>query len=115
MIVARPAIAVSLLAAGLVAVGIAVRAAEPPRGGDATTGRMLYFDHCQGCHEREIHWRDRRLVRDWTGLVAEVRRWQRNSGLAWSEAEILAVARHLNDTHYRLPGPGGQELAAHRP
>lgn len=81
-------------------------------GGDETTGRMLYTAQCNGCHRAQIHWRDKRIARDWVTLVQEVRRWQQNSGLAWSEDEILAVARYLNATWYRFPAVPGRELAS---
>lgn len=103
----------ALLALATTAIGGAfAQPAAPAPAVDETTGRLLYIAQCHGCHEREIHWRDRRIVRDWAGLVGEVRRWQRNSGLAWSDDEILAVARYLNTAYYRFPVGGGSELAA---
>ena len=99
---------------GLLLMAIAAGAlAQPPAaaGGDETTGRILYDAQCNGCHLKEIHWRDRKVARDWPSLVREVRRWQRNSGLAWSDDEVLAVARYLNATWYRFPADAGKELA----
>lgn len=72
---------------------------------------MLYDAHCNACHLKEVHWRDRRVVRDWPDLLREVRRWQRNSGLAWSDDEVLAVAHYLNATWYRFPATGSREIA----
>lgn len=77
-----------------------VAAAEPERG------RLLYSTYCDGCHTEQVHWRDNRRVSDWASLLAEVRRWQRNIRLDWSTEDVEAVARHLNQLHYRLPGPG---------
>lgn len=85
--------------------------AQAPSGGDGTTGRILYDAQCNGCHLKEIHWRDRKVARDWPSLVREVRRWQQNSGLAWSDDEVLAVARYLNATWYRFPADAGKDLA----
>ncbi len=85
--------------------------AQAPSGGDGTTGRILYDAQCNGCHLKEIHWRDRKVARDWSSLVREVRRWQQNSGLAWSDDEVLAVARYLNATWYRFPADAGKDLA----
>ena len=82
-----------------------------PTGGDETTGRALYNAQCNGCHRAQIHWRDKKIVQDWPSLLREVRRWQQNSGLVWSDDEILAVARHLNATWYRFPAEAGKELA----
>jgi mono/diheme cytochrome c family protein len=88
--------------------------ATPPAG-DETTGRMLYVAHCHGCHQTQIHWRDHKIAHDWPGLVREVRRWQRNAGIAWSDEEILAVGHYLNATFYRFPVVDAKELAVHRP
>jgi mono/diheme cytochrome c family protein len=108
---ARVAFVVALAAA--CAGGAQAQRADPaPPAADETTGRMLYVAQCHGCHQAQIHWRERRIARDWAGLVGEVRRWQQNSGLAWSDDEILAVARYLNATYYRFPAGGSSELAA---
>lgn len=66
-------------------------------------GQLLYTTHCIECHNTQMHWRDERQARDWDSLKAQVRRWQGNAGLAWSDADIVEVARHLNDTIYRYP------------
>ena len=50
-----------------------------------------------------MHWRDKRLATDWPRLKQEVRRWQAAAQLGWTDADIVAVARHLNETIYRLP------------
>jgi hypothetical protein len=88
--------------------------AQSPSGGDETTGQMLYDAHCNACHSKELHWRDGKIARDWAGLLAEVRRWQRNAGLAWSDDEVLAVARYLNASRYRFPAGAGKEVALSR-
>jgi mono/diheme cytochrome c family protein len=103
---------VALLLAVTVSGSVQAQGAAPsPSGGDETTGRMLYTAQCSGCHLAQMHWRDRKIAVDWTTLVREVRRWQQNSGLAWGEDEILAVARHLNVTWYHFPSVAGKELA----
>ncbi len=66
-------------------------------------GELLYENHCIACHQREIHWRDKSVVRDWTSLVAQVDRWQKYGGLNWDAGEVAATARYLNSLHYRLP------------
>lgn len=71
-----------------------------------TRGRLLYETHCIACHNSQMHWRDGRVVRDWPGLVTQVRNWQERVKLQWTDADILEVARHLNRTIYRLPQPG---------
>lgn len=66
-------------------------------------GAMLYDTHCITCHTTQMHWREQRLATDWDSLRLQVRRWQGNAGLSWSEEDIDAVAKHLNDTIYRFP------------
>lgn len=70
-----------------------------------TRGQLLYETHCIACHTTQMHWRDQRLATDWPTLLAQVRRWQGEARLSWTEADIEAVARHLNDTIYRHPRP----------
>jgi mono/diheme cytochrome c family protein len=66
-------------------------------------GELLYNTHCIACHSTQMHWREQRLARDWPSLKAQVRRFQGVAGLAWTEEDIGAVTRHLNDTIYRFP------------
>ncbi len=68
-------------------------------------GELLYTTHCIACHNEQVHWRDKKLARDWRGLRAEVRRWQKVSGLRWSEDDIDAVTRYLNPIYYHYPAP----------
>jgi mono/diheme cytochrome c family protein len=68
--------------------------------GPASRGELLYNTHCIACHSTELHWRDNKLATDWPTLKAQVRRWQGNAGLRWSEADVVEVARFLNDTIY---------------
>lgn len=93
--------------AGLAWLLAALSAAGPALAQGATPGRgqLLYETHCVACHDTQKHWRDDRIVRDWAGLVEQVRRWQGRASLNWPEADVLAVASHLNDRIYRLPRP----------
>lgn len=68
-----------------------------------TRGALLYETHCGTCHSKELHWRDKRLAKDWAGLASQVRRWQDNAGLNWSGEDIGAVAEYLNERIYRYP------------
>jgi len=74
-------------------------------------GALLYETHCTMCHSTDIHWRDKKLATDWSSLLFQVRRWQANIGLNWSEAEINDVALHLNTLHYRFRIPGRKDLS----
>ncbi len=63
-------------------------------------GKLLYETHCNACHTAQIHWRKQKLATDWNSLKAQVRRWQANAGLLWSEQEIMDVTYYLNKAHY---------------
>lgn len=66
-------------------------------------GQLLYSTHCISCHSTDMHWRNNRLAYDWESLKSQVRRWQGNTGLQWADADIVEVARYLNDTIYQFP------------
>jgi mono/diheme cytochrome c family protein len=68
-----------------------------------TRGELLYATHCIACHTTQMHWRDKKLASDWASLEAQVRRWQGEALLHWSEDDIIAVTRHLNQGIYRFP------------
>ncbi len=68
-------------------------------------GELMYSTYCIACHAEQVHWREKKLVTDWSSLVAEVRRWQLNGNLEWSSDDIDVVARYLNAVHYRYPMP----------
>ena len=80
-----------------------------------TRGGLLYTTHCVACHTTQMHWRNDRLAVNWESLKAQVRRWQGNADLAWSEADITEVSRYLNDTIYRYPAPTVQVALVSRP
>ena len=69
----------------------------------ADRGELLYTIHCIACHSEQLHWRNGKIASDWPRLKAEVRRWQAAARLHWSEDDIVAVARYLNETIYHLP------------
>ncbi len=45
------------------------------------------------CRNKQVHRRDRKLAIDWGRLKGLVRRWQATAALAWSEADVVEVAR----------------------
>lgn len=92
--------AFSRFAAGLLGAAVV---ATPALAQDR--GELLYSAHCVVCHAEQVHWRAKRAATDWSSLRAEVRKWQGVASLAWSEEDVLAVARYLNDTIYRFPVP----------
>lgn len=73
---------------------------------DVSRGELLYSTHCITCHSAQMHWRDKKVATNWTSLKEEVRRWQRTSGLGWSEEDVTAVASYLNAQFYHFPATG---------
>ncbi len=90
-------------ATGLLAACTVLAFGAPVRA--QTRGELLYTTHCIACHSSQIHWREKRLATDWGSLLVQVRRWQANAALGWTEDDVLQVARHLNETLYRFPRP----------
>jgi mono/diheme cytochrome c family protein len=72
-----------LLLALLLQAALPLRAQSPAIAA-TSRGELLYTTHCIACHTTQLHWRDRRLVTDFASLVAQVGRWQKNTGLGWS-------------------------------
>ena len=66
-------------------------------------GAMLYNNNFIQCHTQQIHWREKKIATDWESLIAQVDRWQRTSGLAWSKNDIKEVSRYLNGEYYHYP------------
>ncbi len=90
------------LKAGLTTLAVLFGAAALVPGAYAESrGELLYSTHCISCHTSEMHWRDKKVATDWTSLRFQVRRWQGNAGLGWSEADIQEVTRYLNESIYR--------------
>lgn len=79
----------------------AVANAQPK--GETPRGELLYSTHCIACHNAKIHWRNKKIAKDWTGLKAQVRRWQGIQGLVWSDNDVAEVARYLNARYYHYP------------
>lgn len=94
----------------LCALPIALALSAQPAPPATSRGQLLYETHCIACHSKEVHWRERKLVSDWTSLAAETRRWQANIGLRWSNDEIADVVRYLNTTIYRFPDHAPKQL-----
>ena len=91
-----------LLALALI-VAAPTLSAQVPVPSAPAAGALLYQTHCIACHDKQVHWRDHRLANDWRSLAAQVRRWQANTGLQWTEQEIDDVVRYLNQTIYKFP------------
>jgi mono/diheme cytochrome c family protein len=81
--------------------GLPSFAAQPK--GDTPRGELLYTTHCIACHNEQIHWRDRKIAKNWAGLKAQVDHWQGVAGLSWNDGDIVEVARYVNTRYYRYP------------
>ncbi|MFC5499391.1 cytochrome C [Caenimonas terrae] len=92
---------IRILLPAVLALAAAAATAQPAAVPDR--GQLLYATHCIECHSTQVHWRDQRQARDWETLKQQVRRWQANASLGWDEADVVQVARYLNDTIYRYP------------
>lgn len=99
---------------GLAGPGLASGPAAAQAGPAQNRGELLYGTHCIACHTTEVHWRGRKLVSDWSSLLAQVRRWQSVQQLNWSDDDIVQVARHLNRRFYKVKETGdkGQRTSA---
>ena len=98
-----------IFAACLALWGVCTLAHAQPEQGE-TRGELLYSTHCSSCHTSVVHWREKTLATDWRSLKAQVRRWQGNIGLGWSEDEITDVARYLNIAFYHFPATDKKDL-----
>jgi mono/diheme cytochrome c family protein len=87
---------------------VALAIAQTPPKATESPGALLYSTYCVACHTTQVHWRDMRLATDWASLTNQVRRWQANAKLTWSDEEIAAVARYLNTLYYHFPETGNR-------
>jgi len=73
----------------------AVMAVAQDIAGDANRGRLLYENHCQGCHTSRAHVRDNRKAETVAEVRGWVKRWQANQNLGWSATELDDVSAWL--------------------
>ena len=98
----------SLIAGFVVASAVTAPALAQSRG------ELLYSTHCIECHTSRMHWRDNRVARDWASLKVQVRRWQATASLAWSDDDVVEVARYLNERIYRFEAAADPAAAGSR-
>jgi len=87
-------------ARAVAATAVAVVFLHGNAGRAQSRGELLYDMNCIACHSEKMHWRSGKLVNDWTGLEVQVRRWQQAASLGWNDADIMEVARYLNERFY---------------
>jgi len=89
----RPRLLAPLLATATLAAATAAGAQD--FAGDANRGRLLYENHCQGCHTSRAHVRDNRKANTFAEIRGWVNRWQANQTLNWSATELDDVSAWL--------------------
>ena len=92
----------TLLALAASAVPVGTNAADLERG------RMLHENHCRMCHDSIAYKRGDKIANTYAEVKAQVTRWQTNTGLHWSEADIDSVTAFVAKTYYQLPVPTQQ-------
>jgi mono/diheme cytochrome c family protein len=75
-----------------------------PAQADTARGRLLYENHCQGCHTSTVHIREQRKVTSPAELRAFIARWAAELKLKWTDDEHNDVYSYLNERHYKLRG-----------
>jgi mono/diheme cytochrome c family protein len=69
---------------------------------DTERGRLLYENHCTGCHQSTLHIRSERKVGTEAGLRAFIQRWAGELKLTWKDDELNDVYQYLNSRYYRF-------------
>jgi hypothetical protein len=63
-------------------------------------GELLYTTNCDACHDASMHWRDKKLAKDWKSLKGQVTRWQTIAKASWNAQDIVDVTLYLNNRYY---------------
>ena len=87
---------------------LAASALTAANAADLERGKMLHENHCRMCHDSIAYKRDNKIASDYAQIKAQVTRWQTNTGLHWSEADIDSVTAFVAKTYYKLPVPSQQ-------
>ena len=74
-------------------------------GADLDHGKALHETHCRMCHDSVAYERGTRLAKTYEEVRAQVIRWQTNTSLHWSEADIEDVTSYVARTYYKIPCP----------
>ena len=69
---------------------------------DVDRGKLLYENHCGGCHTQAVHQRENRKVDNLVDLSKMIIRWQYHLKLEWSVEEVRHVMAFLNKRYYKL-------------
>lgn len=72
---------------------------------DLQRGQMLHENHCRMCHDSIAYKRGTKIAHNYAEVKAQVTRWQTNTGLSWSAADIENVTAFVAKTYYKLSIP----------
>jgi mono/diheme cytochrome c family protein len=92
----------------LLALAASALAPAAANAADLERGRMLHENHCRMCHDSIAYKRGNKIANSYAEIKAQVTRWQTNTGLRWSEADIDSVTAFVAKTYYNLPVPTQQ-------
>jgi hypothetical protein len=88
---------------GTVAAAGLLFALSAPASAGPERGRLLYENHCTGCHASTLHIREQRKAKSPAELRAFIQRWSDELKLTWSAEELNDVYQYLNNRYYKLP------------
>ncbi len=74
-----------------------------PSAAQVDRGQGLYENHCQECHDNNVHTREESKPKSIKDLRAWVRTMGIYSDLDWGNDEIEDLTRYLNQRLYRFP------------
>ena len=66
----------------------------------ASRGELLYVNHCLGCHESNVHIREKQKAKTIPAIRGEVTRWAKELQLKWLPRDIEDVVDYLNSRYY---------------
>ena len=78
--------------------------AWPVFAADIDNGRVLYEQHCTGCHNESVFQRPDRLVNTEKQLLERIRQCELSNELAWFNEEIRDVATYIGRNYYGFAG-----------
>lgn len=78
-------------------------AAPLPCTAQVDRGQGLYENHCQECHDNQVHTRTKSKPKSLKQLRAWVINMSVYSDLDWGNAEIDDLTRYLNQQIYQFP------------
>ncbi len=84
---------------------LTVALASAAGAADVERGKSLHETHCRMCHDSVAYKREGHIAKSYDEVRAQVTRWQNNTSLHWSEADIDDVTSYIARTYYKLPCP----------